>query len=453
VRRVSLRGIRESVQFGIVLGVAALAPLPLGSVALFWILLWTCLLATAVLVAPLKPETRQQHAVLAIIVYGSLAFALVAIVQVWPDPAFLRTHPIWKEAAAAGYAVTPRVSVRAAVPDEVTASALLAVLSLVAGFAVGLNGDRTAIFVRWLARAGAIYAAYALASHLISPGTLLWREKTAYLTDVTGTFVNRNTAAAHFGFCTILWAGIFARRATALNLGSLRWAFLVPVSGTASRAVFWSGSGLILCFAALMGTHSRAGLLAALLGLAAAVVCMMWGRWGRATRWRVSLLLLLLPLAILAAALVAPRIGSEGLFDRSRWAAYESSLALIRQYPLLGTGLGSFPDVFPSVRSPDIPTWGIWDKAHSTFLEIAVEMGLPVAIAVLVAALGAWAFLGSAAVRVTGRRKYILASSAGIVVMAISHSFVDFPLQIPGALVVFATLTGCALARGAAPPS
>jgi hypothetical protein len=42
-------------------------------------------------------------------------------------------------------------------------------------------------------------AFYGIASHLNDPTRILWREKTAYLGEVTGTFVNHNTAAVYFG--------------------------------------------------------------------------------------------------------------------------------------------------------------------------------------------------------------------------------------------------------------
>ena len=80
------------------------------------------------------------------------------------------------------------------------------------------------------------------------------------------------------------------------------------------------------------------------------------------------------------------RIGSQGLFDDARWSVYGFCIDAIRQRPLLGSGVGTFADLFPSLRTDDFSTWGVWDYAHSTILEIAVEMGIPIAAMVVIAA-------------------------------------------------------------------
>ncbi len=45
---------------------------------------------------------------------------------------------------------------------------------------------------------GAAYAAFGIASYINNPPKALWRDKQAYTTDLTATFVNRNTAAVFF---------------------------------------------------------------------------------------------------------------------------------------------------------------------------------------------------------------------------------------------------------------
>ena len=76
------------------------------------------------------------------------------------------------------------------------------------------------------------------------------------------------------------------------------------------------------------------------------------------------------------------RVASQGLIDEGRLSVYGLSWQAIKERPLLGAGIGTFPDLFPAFRSSDLWTWGVWDYAHSTILEIAFEMGLPVAVLV-----------------------------------------------------------------------
>jgi O-antigen ligase len=144
------------------------------------------------------------------------------------------------------------------------------------------------------------------------------------------------------------------------------------------------------------------------------------------------------------------RIGSQGLFDDARWSVYGFCVEAIRQRPLLGAGLGTFEDLFPSLRADNFYSWGVWDYAHSTILEIAVEMGIPVAAMVVIAALASLFILARAAVNSEGRSRRSLAAITGIAVLSYLHSMIDFSLQIPGYLVLFGVLLGCGLAKASA---
>jgi O-antigen ligase len=144
------------------------------------------------------------------------------------------------------------------------------------------------------------------------------------------------------------------------------------------------------------------------------------------------------------------RIGSQGLVDDGRWSVYGFCVEAIRQRPLLGAGAGTFEDLFPSLRADSFSSGGVWDYAHSTILEIAVEMGIPVAAMVVMAALASLFILARAAVKSEGRSRRSLATITGIAVLSYLHSMIDFSLQIPGYLVFFAVLLGCGLAQASA---
>ena len=141
------------------------------------------------------------------------------------------------------------------------------------------------------------------------------------------------------------------------------------------------------------------------------------------------------------------RIGSQGLFDDARWSVYG--------FAWQASGSGRFwePEPAPSricfPRSePTIFTaWGVWDYAHSTILEIAVEMGIPVAAMVVIAALASLFILARGVVKSKGRSRRSLAAITGIAVLSYLHSMIDFSLQIPGYLSFSAILLGCGLAR------
>jgi O-antigen ligase len=104
--------------------------------------------------------------------------------------------------------------------------------------------------------------------------------------------------------------------------------------------------------------------------------------------------------------------------------------------------------MFPAFRNSDLWTWGVWDYAHSTLLEIAFEMGIPVAALIAAGALASVFVLMRAAATTSARvDRRVLAAIAGIATLSYLHAMIDFSLQIPGYFVVFGILLGCGLAR------
>jgi O-antigen ligase len=119
---------------------------------------------------------------------------------------------------------------------------------------------------------------------------------------------------------------------------------------------------------------------------------------------------------------------------------------MIRDHPWLGTGLGTFAWSYPAYRSSDLTSWGIWDRAHSTPLEIASDMGLPLATVVIAGWVADFAVLGYG-LWTRNRDQIIMVAALATASLGILHSLIDFSLQIPGfALVVFA-LVGAGLAQ------
>ena len=126
----------------------------------------------------------------------------------WPNILGLRApHPIWREAATAlGVSIPPSVSIARNQPWFELGRPLLCMLAIACGFLVGADGVRARQLIKVIAWSGAAYAAYGILAHLFDPTHILWREKDAYLQSVTGTFINRNTAAAYFGSCAVVWS-------------------------------------------------------------------------------------------------------------------------------------------------------------------------------------------------------------------------------------------------------
>jgi O-antigen ligase len=337
-------------------------------------------------------------------------------------------HPAWRAVEAPG-----RI---AAVPEAALTGALR-LLAYGGAFLLawhhGGSGDGAHRLLRGLVVAAGAYAAYGLAMLLGGADLLLWWDKWAYRGVFTATFVNRNAAAAFMAL-----GGLAALTAV---LRALRRA-----DGTAA----WRyGSIAGLCAAALLLTQSRAGLGAALGGLAVlsgGVVLARRPPWRRLRRGIAAAALGGLLLAALAGGGLVDRLSERGLSAADRALVHHAARAAVAERPWLGQGLGAFDLTFPAWRPEALR--GHWDLAHGTSLELAYDLGLPVAMA--------WhlALLVVAAVCLSGlwrrrRRQEYPALGLAVLTVATVHGLVDFPFQMPANALWLAALLGMACAQSA----
>jgi O-antigen ligase len=437
----------RSIQLWLTVVALTLAPLFFGSVDPFWVVTWTIVLSISALCGLVIPVGLGQKRVLSIFLVLCCAYALVAIVQVAPNLIGPLVDPIWQRANdLLGLNVASRISSRAEIPPAAIGHFFLLVTSFLSGMFVGTsrrNGDILIDFARYSIL---LYAVYGLAALAFTPNMVLWAPKLAYLGYLTTTFVNHNTAATFVGAGAVLWLCSAYLSLQSLNYSSIRLLLLLPSNETLAFKVMSRSAAGLTCFFALLLTGSRGGLICTCLGLLVAIGLMV-SRQLKAGVWYV------LGSGIVAFVLLAVwlsgvgRIGSQGLFDGGRWFVYGACLELIGERPLLGSGAGTFADLFPSLRTDNFSSWGVWDYAHSTILEIAVEMGIPIAAAVVVAAAASLFILASSALKSRDRNRSSLSAITGIAVLSYLHSTIDFSLQVPGYLVVFGIILGCGLAR------
>ena len=437
----------RSIQFWVTIATLVLAPLFFGSIDLFWIAVWTILLSISTLCGVAAPMDAGQSRVLS----GFLAlcgiYALVAIIQITPNLVDQLNDPSWRRANdLLGLNALPRISSRAEISPLAAGHFLLFATSFISGFFVGTS-RRNSERLMWFAQYSMLlYVIYGLAALIFTPNMVLWAPKLAYRGSLTATFINHNTAATFIGAGAILWFCSAFSSLQSFRFSSLRLLLLTPSNEHLAFRIIALSAGALACFFALLLTGSRGGLICSCLGLFVAIILMVANRQ-KPKFWYIAVsggLALAVTVALLSRM---GRIGSQGLLDDARWSVYGFCVEAIRQRPLLGAGVGTFADLFPSLRADNFYSWGVWDYAHSTILEIAVEMGIPVAAMVVIAALVSLFVLARAAVKSEGRSRHSLAAITGIAVLSYLHSVIDFSLQIPGYFVVFGILLGCGLAR------
>ncbi|MGY4344980.1 O-antigen ligase [Bradyrhizobium sp. GM7.3] len=280
---------------------------------------------------------------------------------------------------------------------------------------------------------------------------ILWRDKTAYLGSVTGTFINRNTAAAYFGSCAVIWILLIlegVRRR--LPERHIEWKRLsLDLRAIPLRDILPHLLALLVCLMAMFMTTSRAGVGLSLVAMIVSTTIFLRKDLPPRTGIWIALgsgIAIALALLQLLGGQVSSRFDSQGLVDEGRVEAWKSTLRIMADNPWFGTGMGTFQWAFPPYRSPHISIRGIWDAAHSTPLELASEVGIPMALLI---ALGWAIMLLVLAKGVFTRRRDVIVplAAAATATLSLLHSCLDFTLQVPGYSIPFFALFGAGLAQ------
>lgn len=430
---------------------AALAPLPFGSSQPAAVAVWCVVLGLTLVIAPTQ-KLRAPH----LIVLGGAAivvaaYAIVLHEQLAEHPWF-SPHPLWSAASdALGTQLDPSISIARHQPYFALGQPLVCMLALISGLVVCIDRGRARTLLWVLAWSGAGYALYGVATHLIDPTKVLWRDKPAYIENVTATFINRNTAAVYFGSCAVVCLMLLCDRIRHdLPREPIAWRKLANnlLSNPPRDAILLFGM-LFVCLVAAFMSGSRAGVILTLMALIVSFVAHFRHDLPRRSD---------IAAAILAASAIAvvllqfmggnvnARFDARGISDEGRVAVWRATLRMIADHPWFGTGQGTFAWSFPSYRPGNISMWGIWDRAHDTLLELAADMGVPLAILVLIGWLVIFALLIHG-IRVRRRDLLVPVSAFSVALVAVLHSLVDFSLQISGYSIPTLALVGAGLAQ------
>jgi O-antigen ligase len=431
------------------------APFLFGSVDRSVIALWCIILGLATAAGSVRGMDRRQLALAALPSLIIAGYGLVLHEQLAERPWFeVPPHAIWQQARDLLDApIVPSVSIAHSEPLFALGAPLAALLSLISSTVVCADRRRAHQMLKVVAWSGSAYAILGIAQYALDPAKVLWVDKVAYVGSLTGTFINRNTAAVYFGSCAIVCLLLFLRR-----LRSVREVEGLPDHSRASApdsgwyyVLGVDFARFFVCVAAMLMTGSRAGVVFSLVGMVIAFACLSgrhiagWRSRGALAATAAAAAVALVVLQIVGGG-VGERFNQAGLADPGRLDTYRSTVRMISDHPWLGTGLGTFALAFPPYRSDAGSVWGVWDRAHDTILEMASELGLPL-VGVVVAA---WIIMLAVLVhgiRVRRRDVIVPISAFAVAVISLLHAMVDFSLQTTGYAIVAFGIMGAGLAQ------
>lgn len=356
---------------------------------------------------------------------------------------------------------------------------------------------------------GVLVAALGLLERGSPNGFVMWfSEELAPVDRASGPFVNPNhyaawlemviPLAAAYGVALIgrLYRRIAARAEVGQGMGvRARRAWVSAL--VAHQQKLWPSLVALVCLLLLVIAHTASGsrggqaALLAGLGVAGAGLVAHAGRApGRSRFWRWASVAA--PAALVVAAVaslgfwaiaqsdLSESAGGGDMSLGARFAAASLGSGIVADFPLVGTGLGSFLHAFRPYQAPPLET-GILDHAHNDYLEIAAETGLLGVGLIALFAVGVFLAVrqrreDEASARALAPRGYrsedrpsgfetpewrlalrqhhlLRWGIAGGIAAILVHSFVDFGLRMPANLLLLMVLLGAlVLVAGPARP-
>jgi O-antigen ligase len=268
---------------------------------------------------------------------------------------------------------------------------------------------------------------------------ILHLDASALMHSVTGTFINRNNFAGYLLMVIPLSIGyLFSREA--LRRGRLM-GWRQRLSSLDGKTLL-IGFCVILMIVALLFSASRMGILSLLISFS--LISILFRSHGRGKGFSRTTVLIF-SLAVLWALWIGLDAVISRFFDvsegfKERWLFWIDTFKIFKDFPLFGSGLGTFPQVFPMYRSFHIR--GLITHAENDLLQLVSEVGL-IGAGLLLTIFLFLIFKAIKGIRLLSQRdsgKYIgIGGLVGILALMF-HSLVEKNIQVPANAFLYTVL-------------
>jgi len=451
------RLLRKIIEYGL-LALLVFSPLPAASVHEWSILAieLTALFLTAVYFLLAQPPRINQNLSSRLrwpryLFFGLFLFILIQII---PLPKFLvkvisPQAYFLQEQFSPGFAEMKTFTL-SLVPSHTLREALELLAYVLIGFLVVRTITRRHQVKRMMTLLiimGAFEAFYGLFELYRKNPRLLFYKKIYNLDSATGTFINRNHFSGYLELILPLAIGLIISRVDLFSAPRQRWTERIRhLMGEGLTSPLILALGVVIMSLAIILSHSRSGVFLLLLTffLFLELTVLYFGR----TRNRQIWIKNFLKVIFVAITLLALYIGVEATINRfsldnlseeGRPFYWRNVAAIIADFPLFGTGLGTFASVYQAYEK--IGLEGFLNHAHNDYLEYLSELGL---LGFLLLA-GGILFMAMDSILTWSKRHnpeikgLALGGIVSTIIMLI-HSFTDFNLHIPANIVLFSVV-------------
>lgn len=257
-----------------------------------------------------------------------------------------------------------------------------------------------------------------------------------------GPYAYRSNAAQYFNLLWPVCLGFWwtLQRTGGLRGGAQHWLLLCAAIMAACPLISASRGGALVAAAILV-------LATVYLGTTSLFNHAGSFRWGRA-----GLLLLFLTVTLSLGWYfgwdsLAPRLEQVGEGYQNREEMYEAARPMTKDYPVFGTGPGTFGTVFQLYRISNATYWP--EQLHNDWLETRITFGwfgFGLLLAALACVFLRWFVPGG----IRGSRRFVVLAWLGLAGCLV-HARWDFPFQIHSTLFLFLVI--CALLTGLSRPA
>lgn len=278
---------------------------------------------------------------------------------------------------------------------------------------------------------------------------LLFYKKDINLDFVTGTFVNQNHLTGYLEMIIPLTIGLIIVRIDSLQLTHSKWREKIVYfaeNGLVGNLILL-GSAIVMSIAVVLSKNRSGFFLVFFSFILFFELTILYFRRLPFIREGIKFILkgifIFITIIVLYVGVGATlsRFSPDRLFQGDRTQYWSTLSGVIKDFPLFGTGLGTFAAVYPAYESER--TYGLLFHAHNDYLEYFSELGI-IGSALFFGAL-ILLFLTSFNAWKERRNPYMKGLGLGTIVALIvisAHSLTDFNLHIPANMLLYSVLMG-----------